>query len=69
MIAMVKTGGQEEVELLQGERTTSGPDSRFVLSGGKSELRGARSKTSPVFFCHGDLLISVLGINSDGYLL
>ena len=50
MIAMVKPAGQEEVELLQGERTASGPDSRFVLSGGKSELRGARPKNSPVFF-------------------
>ena len=69
MIAMVKTGGQEEVELLQGERTASGPDSRFVLSGGKSELRGARPKKAQYFYCHGDILISVLGINSDGYLL
>lgn len=47
--AMAKTGGQEEVECAAGRAHTSGPDRRFVLSGGKSECSGARPNERPVF--------------------
>lgn len=47
--AMMKTGRQQEVGCVAGEHSTSGPDEWSVLSGGKSELSGTKSKKSPAF--------------------